>query len=673
MCGPTVSTDIDTLPQRILLDVHAAHLSDCCDLAMAAFDDAQLIAESERELCAESLAAAVEAGPSHRSHHVAILTGRHAGVNHDCAVLMRLAKPIPMSGERLGEGIRFVWIMLSAGHTHTKIGTVAEFVHLAAEPRILDRFLAAGTPAELRDAYVSALHQTTHFEGHVPDELLPSGRFGGGLINDVKRRLPHYLSDYTDGLNGKSVASILFLYFACLAPAIAFGGLLAFKTNGEIGAIEMIVATAICGIVYALFAGQPLTILGSTGPVIIFMGILYELCQQLQLPFLPSTAWVGFWTTGFLLVMAFTDASCWIRYFTRFTDDTFAALIALIFVYEAAADIGMGFADPGTTDASALLSLNLALGTFFVASALRRFRQSPYMIARVREFFADFGPAIAIAIMAMAAWLMEDVALATLQVPDSVSTSTGRPWLVNPFEAPRWVWLAAALPAMLVSILLYLDQNITVRLVNSAEYKLKKGAGYHLDLALVGVLVAACSLLGLPWMVAATVRSLNHVRSLATTEGEPGQETVASVLETRLSGLGVHVLVAASLLVLPLLRMVPMSVLFGLFLFMGISAMSGNQFFERIRLWAMDPGRYPPTYYLRAVPKPVVHAFTAIQALCLAVLWIVKTSAAGILFPLFIALLVPVRIGMARFFDEEHLALLDAEEEPDQEMDREGA
>lgn len=662
-----------SLPTRILLDVDAEHLTECCEHAMRSFYGENLVSDDHKEACEDALIAAVEAGPSYHSHHVAMVNARYNGIEQDCSVLLRLSKPIEMVGEDQGDGIWFVWILLSPFKTHPKVSTVAEFVHLAAEADRRAAFLRAKTTDELRAAYVEALHADTHFESHVSDELRPSGRLFGGFINDIKRRLPYYWSDYKDGLNPKSLASILFLFFACLAPAIAFGGLLAFKTNGEIGAMEMIVATAICGIVYALFSGQPLTILGSTGPIIIFMGILYELCTQFQLPFLPTTAWVGLWTTVFLLIMAFTDASCWIRYFTRFTDDTFAALIALIFVYEAAVDIAKGFTDPNTSEASALLSLNLALGTFFVASALRRFRQSPYMIARVREFFADFGPAIAIGVMATAAWLMADVPLATLQVPDSVGTSTGRPWLVNPLEAPKWVWGAAALPALLVSILVYLDQNITVRLVNNPEYKLKKGAGYHLDLALVAVLVGVCSMLGLPWMVAATVRSLNHVRSLATTEGEHGQETVVSVVETRVSGLGVHLLVAASLLALPVLKVVPMSVLFGLFLFMGISAMSGNQFFERIRLWAMDPNRYPPTYYLRAVPKPIVHAFTAIQATCLAVLWIVKTSSVGILFPLFIGLLVPVRILMARWFDEEHLALLDAEEEPSEEMDREGA
>lgn len=34
-----------------------------------------------------------------------------------------------------------------------------------------------------------------------------------------------YKSDWSDGLNRKSLPAILFLYFACLLPAVAFGGI----------------------------------------------------------------------------------------------------------------------------------------------------------------------------------------------------------------------------------------------------------------------------------------------------------------------------------------------------------------------------------------------------------------------------------------------------------------
>ena len=43
---------------------------------------------------------------------------------------------------------------------------------------------------------------------------------------------------------------------------------------------------------------------------------------------------------------------------------------------------------------------------------------------------------------------------------------------------------------------------------------LQKGSGYHLDMLIVGVLIFVHSLLGLPWVVGATVRSITHVQSL---------------------------------------------------------------------------------------------------------------------------------------------------------------
>ena len=91
-----------------------------------------------------------------------------------------------------------------------------------------------------------------------------------------------------------------------------------------------------------------------------------------------------------------------------------------------------------------------------------------------------------------------------------------RGWFINPVPSgmPGWVPVAAALPALLAVILVFMDQQITALIVNRRENKLKKGPGYHLDLLIVGLLVAVCSLLGLPWVVAATVRSMTHVGSL---------------------------------------------------------------------------------------------------------------------------------------------------------------
>jgi hypothetical protein len=439
----------------------------------------------------------------------------------------------------------------------------------------------------------------------------------------------------------------------------------------------MILATAFCGIIYALFAGQPMIILGGTGPMLIFTGILYDYCARMEIDFLQAYAWVGIWTAVILLILAVTDASCLMRYFTRFTDEIFAALISIIFIYEAVNQLIEIFHKVNHDETVgydvALLSLLLALGTFYVALSLSAFRKSHLLGPNVREFFADFGPTIAILAMAVIAYLWRDtIKLDELPAPAGFQTSSGRPWLVPFLNAPVSVIFFAIIPALLCCVLVYLDQNITARLVNSPDNNLQKGESYHLDLGVVGVLIGVCSIFGLPWLVAATVRSLNHVRSLATTEEVIDNSGVAHthilhVRENRITGLAIHVLIGMTLLLLPYLKFIPMAVLFGLFLYMGIVSMRGNQFFERLSLWATDPDLYPSTHFVRRVPRKTLHFFTVIQLICLVVLWTVKTSAWGILFPLFIAILVPIRFLLSQFIEPAHLAALDAEENPEEE------
>jgi hypothetical protein len=188
----------------------------------------------------------------------------------------------------------------------------------------------------------------------------------------------------------------------------------------------------------------------------------------------------------------------------------------------------------------------------------------------------------------------------------------------------------------------------------------------------VGGLLGFCSLLGLPWLVAATVRSLNHVRSLATVEevataeGDR-RERIIGVRENRLTGLAIHLLIGGSLLLLPLFHVVPMAVLYGIFLYMGVVSMRGNQFLQRLNLWMIDPALYPQTHYICRVPLWTLYMYTNLQTACLAILWLVKVSALGILFPLFIAFLVPVRLLAGRWFRPESLTALDSEEEPEEE------
>ena len=496
-----------------------------------------------------------------------------------------------------------------------------------------------------------------------------TGRLFGGITDDIKRKAPHYLSDFTDGFHSKVAGTTLFLFFAALANAIAFGALSGLLTGNEIGIIEMLVVTAAGGILFALFAGQPLTILGGTGPIVIFTGMLYVGCSQFEISFLATYAWVGIWSGIILLICAFTDASALMNYFNRFTDEIFAALISMIFIVEAGKDVIKSFNSDGESGGltNGLLTLALASGTYIIARSLKQITNSPYLRHGLRTFLSDFGPAIAIVTMTVMALQFPEVKLNTPVVPETIEPTSGRTWLVNIFDLPTWAIFASIIPALLATILLFLDQNITTRLVNAKQFKLRKGSGYHLDLAIVGVIALVGSFFALPWIVAATVHSLNHVKSLAdttvvTTNGTK-KEVVTSVRENRISGLLIHLLIAASIFFLTLVSNIPMAVLFGLFLYMGFTSLGGNQFAERLMLWITDPSLYPDTYYLKSVPRSTIHKFTLIQFGCFVALWLLKSSRFGIFFPLMIAALVPIQIFISRFFEKSHMEILIAEDE----------
>ena len=74
--------------------------------------------------------------------------------------------------------------------------------------------------------FIAALLKKEEIDKIPLDPLKRTGRLFGGLINDVKRRYPHYLSDFTDALNLQCLMALIFIFFACLASCIAFGGLI---------------------------------------------------------------------------------------------------------------------------------------------------------------------------------------------------------------------------------------------------------------------------------------------------------------------------------------------------------------------------------------------------------------------------------------------------------------
>ncbi|GLT80501.1 hypothetical protein SLA2020_519380 [Shorea laevis] len=142
------------------------------------------------------------------------------------------------------------------------------------------------------------------------------------------------------------------------------------------------------------------------------------------------------------------------------------------------------------------------------------------------------------------------------------------------------------------------------------------------------------------------------------------------VNEQRISNLLQSFFVGLSVCALPVIKMIPTSVLWGYFAYMAIDSLPGNQFWERILLLFITPGlRYKVlesvhVSFVELVPFNVILTFTLLQffylLLCFGVTWI---PIAGILFPLPFFLLISIRQHiLPKVFHPDHLRVLDAAE-----------
>ncbi|XP_056122261.1 sodium bicarbonate cotransporter 3 isoform X11 [Rhinichthys klamathensis goyatoka] len=568
-------------------------------------------------------------------------------------------------------------------------------------------------------------------EHHTGPELKRTGRIFGGLVLDVRRKAPFYWRDVKDAISLQCLASILFLYCACMSPVITFGGLLGEATKNNISAIESLFGASLTGVAFSLFSGQPLTILGSTGPVLVFEKILFKFCSDYNLSYLPLRTSIGLWTAFLCLVLVATDASSLVCYITRFTEEAFAALICIIFIYEALEKLfqlgemypinmhdnldnltfytcqcsppantteemvqawnqsgftpeAINWSELNVKDCKVLhgefvgpacgyngpyipdvlfWSVILFFTTFFLSSFLKQFKTKRYFPTKVRSSISDFAIFLTIMIMALVDYLV-GIPSPKLHVPDRFEpTSKSRGWLISPLgDNPTWTLIAAAIPALLCTILIFMDQQITAVIINRKEHKLKKGCGYHLDLLVVAVMLGVCSVMGLPWFVAATVLSISHVNSLKV-ESEcsaPGEQPkFLGIREQRVTGLMIFVLMGLSVFMTSILKFIPMPVLYGVFLYMGVSSLKGIQFFDRIKLFGMPAKHQPDLIYLRYVPLWKVHIFTIVQLTCLVLLWVIKATAAAVVFPMMVLALVFVRKLLDFCFTKRELSWLD--------------
>uniref|UniRef100_A0A8C2APF2 Anion exchange protein n=1 Tax=Cyprinus carpio TaxID=7962 RepID=A0A8C2APF2_CYPCA len=541
------------------------------------------------------------------------------------------------------------------------------------------------------------------------DPLARTGYPFGGMVKDIKRRYKNYLSDFTDALDPQVLSAVIFIYFAALSPAITFGGLLADKTEHMMGVSEMMVATCVQGIIFCMFAAQPVLVIGFTGPLMVFEEAFFQFCKSNGFEYIVGRVWVGMWLIIIVVVMVAVEGSFLVRFISRFTQEIFSILISLIFIYETFAKLIRIFQahplilnyehlnaslddpfhpikkvnitlhpDGNVTELheiieraypnTALLSMCLMFGCFFIALYLRGFKTSTFLPGPIRRMIGDFGVPIAIFFMIAVDISISDAYTQKLVVPKglTVSNPSARGWFISPFGEkkpfPIWMMFACVVPALLVFILIFLESQITTLIVSKPERKMVKGSGFHLDLLLLVFLGGVSSIFGIPWLSAATVRSVTHANALTVmTKGTRPQ--IERVIEQRVSGILVAVMIGVSILMEPILKMIPMTALFGIFLYMGITSLSGIQLWDRMLLLITSKKHHPPFPFVTRVPTMRMHLYTLIQVICLGILWAIKSSAFSLALPFVLILTIPLRMFMTgHVFTIMEMKCLDADD-----------
>ncbi|CAB4069925.1 SLC4A11 [Lepeophtheirus salmonis] len=388
-----------------------------------------------------------------------------------------------------------------------------------------------------------------------------------------------------------------------LLPAVALGVLNSENTHNSIAVREVIVGQTIGGLIFVIFCGQPLVVVMTTAPLAIFIKIIYSISFQMEVDFLPFYAAVGLWNMFFLILYSFLNLSLLMKYCSRSTEEIFGNFITIALITDALKHLASYFSRhyytcPDSSISPILSSINETLDRPLVTRSVsdsmfechpEQISSDPLSPKLTSKFFRIQGMVL------------------TLKLVDFSQLTTGS------------FFVAMALGFSL-SLLFFMDQNISASLVNSPDNKLEKGTSYHWDLL--------------------------QIRKKRVESGYV-RDIIVRVRETRLTNLFANILIGISMLFLSyVLDYIPSSVLDGLFIYIALTALYGNQMFERVLLFFMEQSAYPPNHYIRRVPQRKIHMFTACQVVQLGVLCIFGFTPwpyIKMIFPLVILTFLPVR------------------------------
>ncbi|CUM54863.1 unnamed protein product [Debaryomyces tyrocola] len=415
---------------------------------------------------------------------------------------------------------------------------------------------------------------------------------GYGIFNDVRSRIPHYKSDIQDAWNYRIIPSTLFIFFANLLPAISFAQDMYDKTDQLYGVNETLMSSAIAGVVFGMFSGQPLCMVGVTGPITIFNYTVYELMKPRGTPFFPFMCWIYLWSMVMHFVIAITNMVSYIKIITLYSADVFGFFVCVVYLQKGVQILNNQFAvslESGYCSVMiSLLMVIFGVGCNVFGNNLHYFR------GWFRKIFSDYGMPLAVIFFTAFTYFGGNLSKTELDKlpitksfqPTHHGSDRSHGWFIHFWPpdniAESDVFLAIPF-AIDLTLLFYFDHNISSLMCQLKDFPLKKPSSFHWDFALLGLVTGISGLIGLPAPNGLIPQAPLHTQSLVVHNYKTGE--VISVVEQRVSntiqGLLTFLMMSGPLLVV--LGLIPQAVLAGLFFIMGITGIHENSITNRIR------------------------------------------------------------------------------------------
>ncbi|SPO00728.1 related to chloride-bicarbonate anion exchanger AE2 [Cephalotrichum gorgonifer] len=498
-------------------------------------------------------------------------------------------------------------------------------------------------------------------------------RLFSGMANDLRRRLPFYVSDWTDAWDYRVVPATVYMYFANILPALAFSLDMFTSTDSNYGVNEVLLASVLGAVVFSLFAAQPLVIVGVTGPITVFNYTVFDIMKPTGVNYMAFMCWIGIWSLIFHWILAVTNSCNLLRYVTRFPCDIFGFYVAFIYLQK-----GIQVLERLGSGEAFYLSIVAALLVFMVAFLCGELGSSSLFTHVVRVFLKDYGTPLTLIFFTGFVYIgrMKDVHdLETLPTSTSFVPTSRPTWIVDPRDVSVGEAFLAAPFAVLLTILFWFDHNVSSLIAQGTEFPLRKPAGFHWDLFLLGLTTGVAGILGLPFPNGLIPQAPFHTESLCVTKAvavadEKGEQKggytfeATHVVEQRLSNLAQGLLTLGTMSgpLLVCLHLIPHGVLAGLFFVMGVQALAANGITAKLLFLARDRSLTPPGHPLLGVRRrAAIWWFVAVELVGFGATFAITQTIAAVGFPVFIMALIPIRtLVLPRWFSREELDALDA-------------